>query len=877
MRTAAVLREEKPVKLSFVFTAKSFIIDHPHTPVLEEDEALREAFAKNRYEALFHLGFQEKGKSESPSLAFLHGLSIEFLDELTDLPDLEVAREKTKVELSDETAERIMNRIPFGIGTEYITESWIRHIFQELNRVFAKEMAAYKGSVKMFLAEHSQNLRVPERVFFHLVENKDDPDHPFAFLATYATKGENGGVRHMPLSYALTEYRQDRDRLLDLLACLNRAAEVSPLISSFVESGEMFHPLRMTSQEAWEFLKSVNEIEKSGIICRVPNWWKRKSQAISLQVSLGGKKPSLLGFDSIVSAVPELSVDGVPLTKAEIRQLLAMTDGLAWLKGRWIEVDHAKLEQLLKDMDRYGKDMTLLEALRMENGLAQEDGQDEDNGVLVTNGKWLSDFLSKLRRPSKIREAKIPSGVHADLRPYQKTGYTWLKYMSEIGFGACLADDMGLGKTLQVLTFLEGLREKNHGARVLLIVPASLLGNWKKEAAKFTPKISITILHGHGHDALKQILEANQNFLTITTYSMAARIPELADRIWDCLILDEAQAIKNPGTKQTRTIKKIRAGFRLALTGTPVENDLTNLWSLFDFLDKGLLGTSKEFSVFTKHIEVEEDGYQKLRGMVSPFILRRLKSDKNIIADLPEKLEEVDYVDLSKEQIVLYRKQVAELASRIDESSGIGRKGLVLATITKLKQICNHPDQYLGQSAYDPKNSGKFERLGELCDAIYQRRERVLVFTQYKEITPYLERYLKGVFGADGFVIHGGVPVKKRQEMVDAFNGEDYVPFMVLSVKAAGTGLNLTAANHVIHFDRWWNPAVENQATDRAYRIGQKKNVVVHKFVSTGTIEEKIDALINSKKELAENVVGSGESWITELDNKSLLELMKLE
>lgn len=863
-------------RLSFIFTQNSFVIDHPQLSASEDDRSLLEEFKEDRYAALFHLGFTERRKRESPSLSFLRELAGEFLQALTDTPDLEVSREQTQVELTEDTAERILNRIPFGIGTEYITKPWIEYNFGKLNQAFSKEMAVYQGTVRMFLDEHGQNLRVPERIFFHLVENRDDQGYPFAFLATYATKGENGGVRHMPLSYALTEYRQDRDKLLELLACLNRASEISPLVSSFVQSGEMFHPLRMSSQEAWEFLKSVPALEEAGIVCRVPNWWRRKSQTVSLQVTLGKKKPSLLGFDSIVSAVPALSVGGVPLTKAEIRQLLARTDGLAFLKGRWVEVNHKQLEHLLNMMDQYEGDMSLLEALRMENGLAQEKENIEE-GVLVTNGKWLSDFLTRLRRPSSIRQARVPDGVHAQLRPYQRTGFTWLKYMSELGFGACLADDMGLGKTLQVLTFLEMCREKDPQARVLLVVPASLLANWQKEAERFTPSISISVLHGQSHRAMEELLEADESFLTITTYAMVSRLPELSEKTWDCMILDEAQAIKNPGTKQTREVKKCRAKFRIALTGTPVENDLTNLWSIFDFLDKGLLGSTKEFSGFVKEMEETGDGYQKLRGIISPFILRRLKSDKSIIADLPEKMENVDYIDLSREQIVLYRRQVAELAAQIQGSSGIQRKGQVLATITKLKQICNHPDQYLGQTVYDPAESGKFRRLGELCEAIYQRRERVLVFTQYREIIPYLVNYLSSVFGMDGFAIHGGTPVKKRQEMVDAFNAEEYVPFMVLSVKAAGTGLNLTAANHVIHFDRWWNPAVENQATDRAYRIGQSKNVVVHKFVSTGTVEEKIDAMINSKKELAENVVGSGENWITELDDKSLLDLLRLE
>ncbi|MCH4035813.1 MAG: DEAD/DEAH box helicase [Lachnospiraceae bacterium] len=862
--------------LSFVFTARTFTVDHPKALLSDAETKLREAFLADRCRALFDLGFTPQSGKESPSLSFLHRLSGIFLEELTGSPDLEVAREHTVVTLSEETADRILYLVPFGIGTENITPSWIRGIFEGLNQAFSTELSAWQGTVSMFLTEHSQNLRVPERIFFHLVENRDDPDHPFAFLATYSTRDARGKVRHMPLSYALTEYREDRKKLLDLLSCLNRASEVSPLIASFTESGEMFHPLRLTSEEAWQFLKSVEDIEKCGIVCRVPNWWKRGASSVSLSVQLGGEKPSLLGFDSIVSSQPSLSVDGVPLTREEIEELLKSTEGLAFLKGRWVEVNHAKLERMLEEMDQYRGSMTLLEALRLENGMEKEKA-DPDGGVLVTNGKWLGDLLQNLRRPKNIKIAKVPAGLHAALRPYQKTGYAWLSYMHTLGFGACLADDMGLGKTLQVLTFLESLWEKDKNARVLLVVPASLPGNWTKEAARFVPDLPLAVLHGKPREEILALLGEDAAFLYITTYGMVSRMEEFSKKHWDVLILDEAQAIKNPGTKQTRNIKKIPANFRIALTGTPVENDLTNLWSLFDFLDKGLLGTSKEFSDFAGSIDTQEDGYQKLRGMVSPFILRRLKTDKSIVPDLPEKLEEVEYVDLTAKQAVLYRRQVKELESRIQDADGIEKKGLVLGTIQKLKQICNHPDQYLGQSAYDPAESGKFRRLGEICQKIYERRERVLVFTQYREITPYLASNLEEVFGLPGLVIHGGVPSAKRQQLVDQFNGEEYVPFMVLSVKAAGTGLNLTAANHVIHFDRWWNPAVENQATDRAFRIGQTKNVVVHKFVAAGTIEEKIDQLINDKKELAENVIGSGENWLTKLDDRALLNLMRLE
>ena len=873
----SAMNADVSVRLQFIFTKTSFRIDHPEWNLNEAEEKLKQQFRENRSRALFSLGFSDSAKAESASLAFLRLVSTQFMRALTDLPELEIARENAEVPLSDEISERLLNSVPFGIGTEYITQAYLRRLFSLLNEEFSEEISAYQGTVQMFLAEKSQKLRVPERVFFHLVENEKDSAAPFAFLATYATKTEDGVIRHMPLSYALEEFRHDRSRLLTLLSCLNQASEISPLIAQLVASGEMFHPLRFTSEEAFEFLKSVPQIEDCGIICRVPNWWKRKYAGISVKISLGEEKPAMLGSDSLIRMQPQLSVDGVPLTPEEIEGLLRQTDGLAWLKGRWVEVNHARLEALLKEAEKYQGDLTLFQALRMEAGIAED--VDIDGGIRITNGKWLSDLLARLRQPATLRQNAVPSTIHAQLRPYQKTGYNWLVYMQSLGFGACLADDMGLGKTLQVLTWLDRIRKQNRHARVLLVVPASLLGNWQREAERFAPNISIDILHGQSSKVLDMMVSDGGSFLTITTYGMVNRLESLREVRWDALILDEAQAIKNPGTKQTRAIKKLVAEQRVALTGTPIENDLTNLWSLFDFLNKGLLGTSEEFRLFTKQLESHPEGYQRLKSMVSPFILRRLKTDQTIISDLPDKLEQVDYVSLSKKQIVLYRKQVKILEEILSDDgiSGMKRRGIVLATITKLKQICNHPDQFMGLEGYDPKESGKFEMLREICETISEKRERVLVFTQYREITEYLSAYLEKIFGCKGFVLHGGTRIKRRTEMVEEFNSEEYIPYMILSVKAGGTGLNLTAANHVIHFDRWWNPAVENQATDRAFRIGQDKNVIVHKLVCEGTIEERIDTLINSKKELAENVIGAGgENWITEMGNQELMELMKL-
>ena len=874
MSTRAGKTEKIQNQLRFRFTKTDFVPDDQGEAFADDILPWKKRFDEDKWQALYAIGFEEKPKWLDAAGGFLYYVADAFQQMLTHQPDLELAREHVQVAWDENRAERLLSSVPFTLGAEYVNEQWLKEAFTQLLSVYAREIAAYDGTVAMYLAEKSQHLKVPERIFFHLVESKET-EYPFAFLATYATKGSGEKVRHMPLQYALTEYRADREKLLQLLSCLNRASEVSPLIAEFVEKGELFHPLRLTSQEAYQILKAVPQIEECGIVCRIPNWWKKNANGISMSVNLGEDRPPFLGMDTILRMTPQLVVDGVPLDRSEIETLLCQTEGLAFLKGKWIAVDHARLQRLLEDMEKYEGSLTLLDALRMD--LKDPESESADVGPVVTNGSWLARLLQDLKTPKRIRSAVVPKTFQATLRPYQKEGYTWLGYMSKLGFGACLADDMGLGKTVQVLAFLERFRKTSKDARVLLIVPASLLGNWQKETEKFAPELPFQVLYGSNAKECKTSKEAYE-FLTITTYGMTVRLDQLEQVQWDCVILDEAQAIKNPLTKQTKRVKALRSKMRIAMTGTPIENDLTNLWSLFDFLNKGLLGSSAEFHEYCRKLEDHPEGYAKLKGMIAPFMLRRVKTDKAIISDLPDKLEKINYVGLSKKQAVLYRKYVADLADKLEQVDGMQRRGLVLASLTKLKQICNHPDQYLGQTAYDPKESGKFEMLRELCETIYQKRERVLVFTQFKEITGYLDEFLADIFGRRGYVLHGGTPVAKRQEIVEAFQGEKYVPYIVLSVKAGGTGLNLTNASHVIHFDRWWNPAVENQATDRAYRIGQKNNVLVHKLVCKGTIEEKIDEMIESKKELASNVIGSGgESWITELSTEELLSIFKLD
>jgi len=922
--------------LRFRFLPTLFAVDDATYTGIFKDEPIN---------ALYNLGFDVRPVASLDDAGlFLWQIADSFLTELSRTEGLELSRENTAVSLTDDLTENLLSSLPFAPSSENVNAEWIQILWTKLNDRFSYEIKNYSGTVALYLAEKDERLKVAERIFFHLVENKNDDAYPFSFLATYSTKDEKGGIKHAPLKYALTEYKNDRDKILELLSCLNRAAEVSKLIGEFTASGEMFHPLRLTTNEAWQILRDIPKIEESGIVCRIPDWWKKSRQKARVSVSLT-KKKSLLGLDTILGMEGYLEVDGEKLTKAEIKKMLAMDEGLSLIKGKWVEVDHERLNLLLKEMEKYHGDITMMEALRMSfnSGNAASESKDEIDINAISNATWISELLRDLRSVSSTgkKAMKLPSSFKATLRPYQVKGYEWLSKMSACNFGACLADDMGLGKTVQVLAFLESLRVSSPDAKILLVVPASLLGNWQNECKKFAPLLPLTILHPSAsrnaekkncqpenaprHAALKNchaentarhaekatrhaerslslskcdsaslilkqvqndsgaIQNGNSPFLSITTYSMVSRMEDLQQTEWDLVILDEAQAIKNPSSKQTKSIKSLKAKNRIALTGTPIENDLTNLWSLYDFLNKGLLGTSTEFKRFASSLKENPSGYSKLKAMISPFMLRRLKTDKSIISDLPEKMEMTDYVTLSKKQRVLYKKYVDDLAKLLekakDDEDPMKRRGLVLASLLKLKQICNHPDQFNGADGFSEKDSGKFEMLKDICQTIYEKRERVLVFTQFKEICPALDDFLSGVFGIRGFVLHGGTAIAKRNKMVEEFQSDTYIPYMVISVKAGGTGLNLTNANHVIHFDRWWNPAVENQATDRAFRIGQTKNVMVHKFVSRGTIEEKIDELIKSKIELAQNVISadSGESWITEMSDSDLMNMFRLD
>jgi len=840
-----------------------------------------ERFKADRYQALFHLGFLKAEKWFSPSVEYLYAISELLITKLTRKVGIELERDAVEVSPSEDEIRKLLDEVPFSIGMEHVDARWITSIWNRLLEVFRNEIKEYEGKVATYFAEKDSNIHVAGRIFFHLVENKDDRE-PFAFMATYSKKPpKSKKTVHTPLKNALVEFKDNDKKLISLISSVIKAAEKSDLISGLLESGELFSPISLTASEAYTFLKEVPIYEEAGIMCRVPDWWKKKKNKVKMSVSIGDKKPSKVGLDAIMDFSPVLYIGDTPVTESEIREFLKMAQGLVKYKGKWVEINKKKLNDALKAFEKVmdmGADsaMSLSEAMQLQLNAQEALGiESEAIDVTVSNGHWLKELKETLTNPVVKEKPDLPQSLCVELRNYQNDGYHWLQTISKFGFGACLADDMGLGKTVQVIAFLEHIR-KTKGGNALLVLPASLIGNWQKELERFAPEMGTQLLHPSA--STKKEIEIDESiFLSITTYGMVKRIEELKDKKWDIVILDEAQAIKNPGTKQTKHIKALTASTKIAMTGTPIENRLGDLWSLFDFLNPGLLGNKNEFSNFAKSLKEDLAGYSKLRKMIRPFLLRRLKTDRRIITDLPEKLEYNEYAALSKKQVALYKKLVRKIAQAIDGVEGIERKGLVLSSILKFKQICNHPDQYLGREAYKPASSGKFKQLGEICKTIYEKREKVLIFTQFREITEPIAEYLEEIFGRKGFVFHGGTSVKRRNQIVEAFNSEEYHPFMVLSLKAGGVGLNLTGANHVIHFDRWWNPAVERQATDRVFRIGQTKNVIVHKFVTKGTIEEKIDAMIEEKKQLANDILSSqGEKWLTEYSNDELMELLTL-
>ncbi len=870
----------------------------PETPGRKPSKAMLAAFGESAARGLLYAASEELDAPLPPSFEFARSIAQLYFTNLCKAAITEPDSPIPALPPPTADLERAVLQAPPMTGLEYLTSDVLAQWWEELDALTRSEIASYSGGAQAFLRERNPQWRYVGRVTLHLAENKRNPDYPFAFLATYANGlTPQGKVKHEPLGRALQQYAgaQNREAMLTLLTPVSKAAESSDLIRELVDSGEIYHPRAWSPKEAYEFLKAIPLFESSGLIVRVPDWWHaKKPTRPRVSVKVDSKHSSSVSLDAMMQFSVGMSLDGETLTQAEIAELLDASGGLVPLRGKWVEVDPEKLKEALehwKDVEAEvrSEGISFFEGMRLLSGanLTKEEERDGNAAIHewtgLTAGPELDAILKGLRAPETQQE-KAPADLKAELRPYQQTGYSWLRFVARLGLGACLADDMGLGKTVQVIALLLDLKRDPQKRASLLVVPASLIANWKSELAKFAPSLTFAVAHpseGNTNGGAIKASNADTYDVVVTTYGMLVRTDWIKKHDWRLLVLDEAQAIKNSGTKQTRAAKELTAGCRIAMTGTPVENRLSDLWSLFDFLNPGLLGTAKEFSSFVKRLQdAPTPSFEPLRNLVRPYILRRLKTDKRVIADLPDKTEVKAYCTLSKHQAALYQKAVDDLAEQLENADGIQRRGMVLAQLMRLKQICNHPAQVTGTNDYLADRSGKFRRLAELAEEIASRQEKVLVFTQFREITEPLAGFLATLFGQSGLVLHGATSVKKRKELVDAFQREDGPPFFVLSLKAGGTGLNLTAASHVIHFDRWWNPAIENQATDRAFRIGQKKNVLVHKFICRGTVEERIDEMIAQKVHVATEAIGgedSGETLLTEMDDATLLAFVKLD
>ncbi len=722
----------------------------------------------------------------------------------------------------------------------------------------------------------------------YLLQAVDDPNFTIG-----ANQVWNHATLQTPQGHTIS-YPQE-----SLLRGLGLACRLYPTLENSLQSPKPTG-CPLTPQQAYEFIKTITDrFEENGLGVILPPSLQRSREGISsrLGLSIQAKQPrkktsEKLGLKNLLNFQWKLSLGGHQLTKEEFQELVAQNSPLVEVDGEWVELRQQDVEaaQEFFTSRKEGMNLTLEDALRLATGDTQT--MEKLPVVNFEAQGALEELLGHLTQNRSLEAVDPPQNFHGTLRPYQSRGVSWLLFLQRWGLGACLADDMGLGKTIQAIAFLLHLQERDElEAPVLLVCPTSVLGNWQREASKFAPSLRVQVHHGSkrktGQTFAQQLGSVD---LVITSYALVTRdVKTLTGVEWQGVILDEAQNIKNPNSKQSQSVRKIPAQFRMALTGTPLENRLQELWSILDFLNPGYLGSRQFFQKrFAKPIEKYGDtsSLQALRSLAQPFILRRLKTDRNIIQDLPEKNEMPVFCGLTPQQASLYQSLVNQSLEDIESAAGIERHGKILALLVKLKQVCNHPILLQGKGKQNDverddgfhRQSAKLQRLQEMLEELISEGDRALIFTQFAEWGKLLKPYLEKKLGREVFFLYGATRKKQREEMVDRFqNDPQGPPVMILSLKAGGTGLNLTRANHVFHYDRWWNPAVENQASDRAFRIGQTRNVQVHKFVSTGTLEEKIHNLLESKQELAEQVVGTGEDWLTQLDTEQLRNLLVLD
>ncbi|TWU42752.1 DEAD/DEAH box helicase [Novipirellula artificiosorum] len=861
--------------------------------------ALIKRFAKSTVEGLAYLVSTRCDGKMPPSIQFWRDFTNRYFRSL--------CRQQTPAancwespQCPDEPSLReILDAAPPMRGLEYASVALLQSLWQLLDDHTQHHATAKPGGLANYLHSLRPDWNLIGRVTFHLAENKKNPQLPFAFLATFTESQSGGVIKHVALAEALKRSIAENDttQLDALLAPVSRAAETCELIDKMLDSRTLFSPQAWGIQQAYRFLSSVPQMEDAGVIVRVPNWWNAsKPPRPQVQVKIGSRNQSMLSGPKSLDLDVNVSIDGIPLSEQELAELMAAREGMTLLRGKWVQVNQEQLQTALDQWKQlqaqHVTGVGFLEGLRMLSGASLGDESFDDqlrSWTRLEPGPWLKQTLDELREPSGRINIDPQRRLKGTLRPYQQDGVRWLWFATQLGLGVCLADDMGLGKTIQVISWLLQ-RKQSSGKKSkpsLLILPTSLLGNWHREVQRFGPDLKMWISHRSMTDAaeLKRIAAAPAQELAgydlvATTYGLARREKWLAEMEWAMVILDEAQAIKNAGAAQTKAIKAIPSEGRLILTGTPVENHLGDLWSLFDFCSPGLLGSAAEFKKFAKSDDprILSQRLASIRQLIRPYVLRRMKTDPNVVPDLPDKTEMRVDCGLSTKQAALYKQVVHELEQSLDLATGMQRRGRVLSVLMQLKQICNHPALYLKQPEFAGDASGKLTELKQICETLIEKQEKVLVFTQFQSMCQPLAGFLQQVFGKSGLILTGKTPAKARNKMVETFQQDSGPPFFVISVKAGGTGLNLTQASHVVHFDRWWNPAVEDQATDRAFRIGQKKNVVVHKFVCRGTLEEKIDDMIAAKKEISRELFGSdGEIELTEMSNEQLMSFVALD
>lgn len=778
------------------------------------------------------------------------------------------------------------------------------------------ELARFAAEVEEWQRPISISAAAPFRLCFRLEEPKDDGDGDKPYRGDGLSATEPGSpwyvryllqavhdpsllitAKNVWSSKDLSEIRSAFTSIGTfnareyLLSSLGQAMGICPRIETSLKTS-MPEGYELDSIGAYEFLtEKAMALEQAGFGMMLPAWWTRKGTRLHLNARANVKAPksdltgmkggSGLSLDQLVQFDWELALGKEKLSFEDLQALAKLKAPLIKIRGQWVQINAEEIKTALEFWKKKGESQaTVREIIQMALGAKKILGNVTFEGITATG--WIADLLAKIEGRQTFEELTTPKGFQGTLRPYQVRGYSWLSFLRQWGIGACLADDMGLGKTIQTLALIQRDWQLGTKQPVLLVCPTSVVSNWQKEASRFTPELPVMVHHGIARTKGKEFKKnALNQAIVISSYALVHRDFETLKEVpWAGVVLDEAQNIKNPETKQSKAVRAFKGDYRIALTGTPVENNVGDLWSIMEFLNPNFLGTQTEFKKrFFVPIQAGRDpeAVEQLKRLTGPFILRRLKTDKTIIADLPEKMEMKVYCTLTREQASLYEAVVKETMEAIDSTEGIQRKGMVLATLSKLKQICNHPAQFLGDHSPIPERSGKLTRLTEMIEEMIEVGDRALVFSQFAEMGAILRQHLQETFGREVLFLHGAVPKEKRDRMVERFQSdEDGPPVFILSLKAGGTGLNLTRASRVVHFDRWWNPAVENQATDRAFRIGQTKNVQVHKFLCAGTLEEKIDEMIERKKEIAEGVIGTGEGWLTELSTAELKDLFAL-